>query len=112
MWTACSTIFFFLLFNNKQWQQYKERDAENNVLYHKKCSEVDELRQEVIAFGEENAKLRLNLDIANNSAKDLHDRLFEQQMAIQHLQKQSGILFMISLFLLSTGFYIRAYREF
>ena len=62
-------------------------------MYHKKCNEVDELRQEVIAFGEENAKLRLDLDIAINSARDLHDRLFEQQMAIQHLQKQSGIFF-------------------
>ena len=53
--------------------QYKERDSENSVMYHKKCNEVDELRQEVIAFGEENAKLRLDLDIAINSARDLHD---------------------------------------
>ena len=69
-------------------------------MYHKKCNEVDELRQEVIAFGEENAKLRLDLDIAINSARDLHDRLFEQQMAIQHLQKQSGIFFIIIIFYL------------
>uniref|UniRef100_A0A7M5WW18 Kinesin-like protein n=1 Tax=Clytia hemisphaerica TaxID=252671 RepID=A0A7M5WW18_9CNID len=70
---------------------YKERDMENNVMIEKKSNEVDELRQEVIAFGEENAKLRLDLDIAINTTRDFQERLFEQQMAIKHFQnKQPG----------------------
>lgn len=50
--------------------------------------EVDELRQEVIAFGEENAKLRLDLDIAINLTRDLQELLIEQQIVIQNLETQ------------------------
>ena len=61
---------------------------ENNAEIEKKSNEVDELRQEVIAFGEENAKLRLDLDIAINTTRDLQERLFEQQMAIKLFQNR------------------------
>ena len=50
---------------------------------------MDELRQEVIAFGEENAKLRLNLDVAINNAADLQEKMYEQQAAIQQMRRKS-----------------------
>lgn len=55
-----------------------------------KTRELDELRQEVIAFGEENAKLRLDLDITINTNNELRDRVFEQQIALQQMRSRSG----------------------
>lgn len=52
--------------------------------------DVEELRQEVIAFGEENARLRLGMDVAQNNESALTERIFEQQMIIQQLRRSRG----------------------
>ena len=44
---------------------------------------MEELRQEMIVFGEENAKLRLELDIVTNKYNELQEKLYEQQIKIQ-----------------------------
>lgn len=44
---------------------------------------MEELRKDMIVFGEENAKLRLELDIVTNKHNELQEKLYEQQIKIQ-----------------------------
>jgi len=48
-----------------------------------KCRDLEELRQDMIEFGEENAQLRLELDVAVNSKNELQEKLLEQHISLQ-----------------------------
>ena len=61
----------------------------DNELINDKNKDMDELKQEIIAFGEENATLRLQLDVAVNNASEFKERIFEQQMLVQELKRKT-----------------------
>lgn len=58
---------------------------------------MEELRQEMIVFGEENAKLRLELDIVTNKYNELQEKLYEQQIKIQEQGRDYYDFFLVQL---------------